>query len=493
MSNPYCQALNISPPSLAAVRSHPAASTFRLLLVALLERGGPMTLPEVARRFEEVGLAPAPVSLESLRKCRPARPPVYRQGETYCLDAHDDEVDLILFILGLRPPKRQPLPLVHAAPPPSRPLDEPLTEAELDEAWRGASLWSWSVQRVALAVVDAIGAQDPESIREFVATRAAQHSFHLPAPHLEKRSSAIRVRSDGKWEAVEGTSELTSARRAVRERLASVRAQPPRPDPALIQQRMREIEDQRRLHAAELARLRRVIIHPFPLRAPEAVVLVDVGERRLKTLRGPGLQHLTGELDAYDVVAGLEVRTALTGLGLDAERRPLAELGPPQKTIKLNQRGRVLKITTPLLLLGSCGIGRPFGDAGKLTAYLRAGDQTRFIRRLEADAKALLAYYQYGRLHGYVRLRWGFLDEHIPVPWCHRDEVTLHGMKATAYQRGVPLEVVCGSAPGWSDPWSRVQRCTVRAGQREWDLRLFDENGFHVPDEDVQLARAAEV
>jgi hypothetical protein len=43
-------------------------------------------------------------------------------------------------------------------------------------------------------------------------------------------------------------------------------------------------------------------------------------------------------------------------------------------------------------------------------------------RRLEADAKALLALYQYGRLHGAVRLRWGFLDEMIPAPWVHRDE-----------------------------------------------------------------------
>ena len=55
-------------------------------------------------------------------------------------------------------------------------------------------------------------------------------------------------------------------------------------------------------------------------------------------------------------------------------------------------------------------------------------------RRLEADAKALFALYQYGSLHGAVRLRWGFLDEMIPAPWVHRDERTLYDLVKRAHE-----------------------------------------------------------
>src|SRR5215469_1407943 len=51
------------------------------------------------------------------------------------------------------------------------------------------------------------------------------------------------------------------------------------------------------------------------------------------------------------------------------------------------------------------------------------------------------AFYEYGRLHGAVRLRWRFLDERIPVPWVGRDEPTLHELQKSARAMKVPLEV----------------------------------------------------
>ena len=122
-------------------------------------------------------------------------------------------------------------------------------------------------------------------------------------------------------------------------------------------------------------------------------------------------------LAEYDLIAALEVRPLLRALAFEPGPRPLADLGPPQKSKTLNQAGRTLTITTPLLVWGSCGIGRPFGDEKRLQSYLVAGKTTKLYRRLEADAKALAAYYAYGRLQHAVRLRWGFLDEMIPAPW----------------------------------------------------------------------------
>ncbi len=124
---------------------------------------------------------------------------------------------------------------------------------------------------------------------------------------------------------------------------------------------------------------------------------------------------------------------------------------------------------------GSCGISRPFGDQKVLYAYLRDGQHTKLRRRLETDTKSLFALYQYGRLHGAVRLRWGFLDEMIPAAWVHRDEPTLYNLMERAHELRVPLDVVVGSAPGWADPWARAQWAYFekeerrsRGGARGW-------------------------
>jgi len=53
------------------------------------------------------------------------------------------------------------------------------------------------------------------------------------------------------------------------------------------------------------------------------------------------------------------------------------------------------------------------------------------------------------------------------------------------------VEVVVGSAPGWSDPWARSVRCQVAKDYTGRYLVLLDEEGFPVDDRDVQAARLA--
>ena len=70
---PVRWAIGIAVPSLAAIRSHPDANTFAILIVALLQRGRPMTLAEVALDFEAGIVDHADDALFSLSRCRPAR------------------------------------------------------------------------------------------------------------------------------------------------------------------------------------------------------------------------------------------------------------------------------------------------------------------------------------------------------------------------------------------------------------------------------------
>ena len=69
--------------------------------------------------------------------------------------------------------------------------------------------------------------------------------------------------------------------------------------------------------------------------------------------------------------------------------------------------GRVLRITSELLIRGSCGIPRPLTEPKRLRGYVRQDRIGRLRDCLEADARALFAYHHYGRLHGAVRLRAG--------------------------------------------------------------------------------------
>jgi hypothetical protein len=264
-----------------------------------------------------------------------------------------------------------------------------------------------------------------------------------------------------------------------------------RPDPAVSLANRKHFERKREAHGQALAGMRRVLIYAIPAKRPEALALVDVAEREITTFVGEEIGRAIESLADYEIIAAIDVRRLLRTLGFEPKERRLGELGPPQKTRTLNKRGRTLKITTTLLVQGACGISRPFGDEKKLREYLRDGKLTRLRRRLEADAKSLFALYQYGRLHGAVRLRWGFLDERLPAPWVHRDELTLYNLKEQAYERGVPLEVVAGSAPGWADPWARVRRVWVEKEEGGWRLWLVDEEGCAVDDDEIQLARLA--
>ena len=492
-TNPYCEALGIQVPRLEAAAKSRAANYYSLLIVALLERGEPITLEEAAKRFEEAGVAAADRALASLKRCRPARAPIYRYGDLYALDPHDDEIDLWAFRLGLRPPKAAPLELVAPETGPLPALDEPLTVAALDEAWRHGVPGNWSAQRIAICVLDAHDRpMRPDDVLTFVRERSQWSLLSADSARYWRRGAPVRVREDGRWVLDRGHDAVRSARQAVRERVATVRSWVPvRSDPALVAARKENFEKKRAAHADRLARMRRVLIHAFPAKDPVAVVLLDVGRREIDTLLGADVVTVQEKLSDYDIIAALDVRPLLRALRFEPGERRLAELGPPQKTRRLNKQGRTLKITTKLLVQGSCGISRPFGDLKLMRRYLRDGEHTRLRRRLEADAKSLLALYEYGRLHGGVRLRWGFLDERIPAPWVHRDEPVLYTLKKRALELHAPLEVVVGNAPGWSDPWARAEPAYVEKDADGWQLWLVDDEGYTIDEAEVQLARFA--
>src|SRR2546422_8957856 len=97
VTNPYCERLGIQVPRLQVAKNSPDANYYSLLIVALLERGGPITLEEAAKRFEEAGGAPPDLAPNSLKRRKPGRPPLYRDGDLYALDPPHAQTDLRAF------------------------------------------------------------------------------------------------------------------------------------------------------------------------------------------------------------------------------------------------------------------------------------------------------------------------------------------------------------------------------------------------------------
>ena len=492
MSNPWCTTLKIDQPSLAAARYHREANTYVLLIVALLEKGAPMTLVEVAAAFDQAGVADAWTALAALKRCKPARAPVYRVGELYHLDPHDEDLDLWVFRLGLRPPR------VAAAPPPlpvesELPRDDvALTVAELNDAWKEARLTDWSAQRLVLAVLDAAGApRAPAEVVAALSGRTRDHRLRPDEQHFSRRGSAVQVLANGDW-AIDpaGDAALRSARLAVRKRAASTRHWAAlRPAPGETEARMAEWEKRRAAKVQELAKLTRALLVTFPSTNPQAAALVDVEHHEITTYVGHDLRQLVARLADFDIIGAIDVRATLRALGFDHGQCQLAELGPPKKSHTLRRSGRVLKISAELIIKGSCGISQPLGDQDKMAAYLAAGDIAKLERRLQTNAKSLYALYNYGLLHKAVRLRHGSVDERMAVPWVSWDAFGLADLMRKALELDVPLEVVVGAAPEWDRPWARAQRVWVerdQSGHRRW---LVDAGGFLVEEAEVQLAR----
>ena len=281
-SNPYCDALGIGIPKLEVAKDHRDANYYGLLIVVLLERGQPVTLQQAADRFEAAGVASAAQALASLKRCKPGRAPIYRDGDRYALDPHDAQADLWVFRLGLRPATAAPLPADRPAAAPLPTVDAPLRTRHLDEAWRDGLPNNWSAQRVALCILDAHGgAMEPKDAISFVSARSCWSPVSPRSADYWRRGAAIRVRADGRWELDPDHEALRSARQAVIDRIETLRSSALRHgDPAVIAANQERFDRERQAHAEELRRMRRVLIHAFPAREPRALVLARIAHHR---------------------------------------------------------------------------------------------------------------------------------------------------------------------------------------------------------------------
>lgn len=492
-TNHYCEVLGIDVPDLDQVWDHREASPYSRLIVALLERGEPMTLDQVAARFEELGRVSAADALKTLKRCRPGRPPIHRTDDLYALDPHDHEADMWAFRLGLRPPRvppPEPAPPTPSAPPPS--LDEPLTPSLLEEAWTHGIPGAWPILTVAICVLDAHGGSMPaEAACAFAVEAGEDHRLRKEAPRHWRAPCPIEVRDGGAtWALVPGHPRIRTAREAAIKRLDQVRRWGPSSTAADFSDRL---DRERARRAEESAALRRAVLHVDSASAPTAATLIDVQDATARTWFADDFDELRDRIDDYDVIAGLDVHATIPRLGLEpSTRRRLHELGPPQKSIRIDDGLPVIKLTPDLLIRSSCQIPRPFRLARDAKARPPAKPGRRLASALEHDAFSVLALYHFVLLHGAMRLLWRQWETWLPVTWIHWLDPGINGMQEQAAAAGLPLEAVVGRVLDWSDPWAGAQRVWVRGTiQARTPRLLFDDARRLVEPGEVQLARIA--
>lgn len=464
----YLERLNIPREQVARFLEQAGLNLFQASIAVLLLHGHALPLPDLAARLEALGFSSGVGDMEhSLLKAWHGQLPIYRDdANRFGLELHSPNLEYFLLRLRLynrdRTAKEQP-----PAPPSREPLDDdrPLTQEELDAAFSDRGVSSLSVVRKIAAVLDARDeSMTPEQVNEHL-RRLSRYHLPVTAETLRyARSLLIQQGIDGRLSLCKDHPDLRKVRREVRRISGSIlRQKEHEVQVALrIEKSRREQEEEQRCQEQQRASWRRGILHVEPRpEAPAAAVLLDLGERRVTTFRGSQMDGLAELLTGYDWLAGLAIRATLTGLGVDAERFRLAELSPAHKTLTLNRRGKKLTITPELVIASTTGISRPLGDPEKIAQYLAARQDTKLARRLESTAKALHAFYQQGALHGYVCLRWGFVDERLPLGWDNRGEPNVRRTLEQARDRGACVEIVTGAVPGWEEPWTRARRVEV--------------------------------
>ncbi|MBI4864579.1 MAG: hypothetical protein HY815_30635 [Candidatus Riflebacteria bacterium] len=472
----WCDVLGIAPPSPDDIlRSGRSVNLHQLMVVALLERGTPATLEELAAQLRRAGagrLTRHGDLEESIVKAWKGGLPIYRTlAGAYALDLYCTELRIVLRDLrvDVSPPGPQAIPDRGVDPAPVEPgpgPDVPLSEEEVDAALRGISLISFSLKRAVAALIDSAGR--PLATPELVRRLKALNVFYLHEEKLLGMSGSDLLMSceDGLLELVTEGEALAAMRKAVR----SIGI------PAM-QRRRRAEEERLAFEAADRARAERVrvrALRPDPPRravvhftgepgAPLQVAVVDAASLQITLLENPDARSLRSALERFEEIAGHRVHGPAEWSGLVDERRCI-ELMPAGRTTR-SRAGRAVALSLAKVCRASVNFRADPADPERAPFRARlAVDPERLTR----EALALTALLRYGLLHEGVRVARGATGAELPVWWPGKRDPRLREILELARdeRRRLELSVVDRFEP-WR-PFARSWSATVLELDFRW-------------------------
>lgn len=396
--NAWCKALGIAVPDVVEVaKRKPTFGPLRikdLVVVELLAHGAPMTDAEVVESLTAAGLSSGAGDLaRSLKRSLAAgmAPLLRDHAGRLTLDFSSQDLDLMLFSLGLRGPRRAP-----AAPQVTDDIDGPLTPEEVDDAYEGRLHTGDTMASFLCAVLDA--ERGPMRFADVMARYVAyggDPGRFQPEGVLrllaKRRDVVVEAGVDGEVVRFVDDVDLRSMRAAVRKRARSqLEAQKRAARFASWQ-----VTDEQRKQAerAASAKARRVVIACAPRpEAPERIEAFDVASGERKLFEGEeGLATFASWVTSFDVVAGVRPHQTLGAVGTALQGfQKLVDLLPAQKTVTVDGRQR------------------PVTWEGIVEATLGLSGQQ------QPRLATVFALYRYGLLHGELWTRIG--DRAAPLP-----------------------------------------------------------------------------
>ena len=466
--NRYCQRLGVPTPNLDVALTRSDIKVVHLMALAVLEAGGPLSLDEIAARLKQLALAPrlaAAAIPASLRKAWHGQAPLVRDphdGRFYLDLLADHEVRWISYLSDPhRMPSSRPRPEEYRPPADA----EPLSQDEVDAALNDRTLYTYSTIRKAAAILEASGG-GPLSLEE-VNQRLAEHGAY--AGQIDERavglwkSDLVVVEPDRRLRLNRASLNVPGFRQDIRRMAASRLRQ--RAESAAFRAQQTEHEkrraDEERRAIDEARRVRRALLHVVAIEGTvRAAAVIDAATREQRLFVGEEVRDLAAHLNAFEFLAGVDVRSSLRFVGLDPDRWWLAELRPTQRTFRPSEREAV-KVSLSAVVHATTGKSRVPGDTSVWGPLLAAGSTTRLAARLEQDAEALFALYEYGALHGGVRMRNRARDSLLPVGWSMRGDAHIGDIMDASTRQWLPVQIVVGRPSDLADPWPLASTVTI--------------------------------
>ena len=304
----YCKALGLpTPPRLADFVGRPGITLFQLLVVALLEYDGPLTMPEIAARLAALGVQARTGDLAySLTKAWHGLSPVRREADQRMRLLLDDrELHYLLLHLNILHPHVVSTPREQVSrPDDSVPLTRQEWEALIQHPTSASS--AFSNERLIGALLEAVGG--PMSLED-----VNQHLKELPnggrgvlRERLQHwRGALVALEPGPSFRLRDDCQELAAMRRAVRKYAA------------MILQRQATAREAERLRATakplviptavDPKTLRRAVIRAFPSSGiPQALSILDLQERTIRTHIGADSSAMIEDLQRFDLLIGLD-------------------------------------------------------------------------------------------------------------------------------------------------------------------------------------------
>ncbi len=184
---------------------------------------------------------------------------------------------------------------------------------------------------------------------------------------------------------------------------------------------------------------------------------------------------LAKDLGYRDFILGLDPRADFERIGFTPSERSVLDLTPPCGARRL-ANGRVKEFSANDVIRMTLGVPRPLEDQRKHRDLFNGPGHKKvwILKRLKRDVKVLWNFYEYGCLHGFVRLHWRQLNELYAVFWDPGRQPTMSEILEEGRRAGKAVDVVIGHPPSWDDPWEGSFRVNVLGGSHEtFVLRLI--------------------